>query len=144
MRSIILVLIIFLSSKLLAYDFTDPRNAPTINSLDDKKWSYVSNKKFIPFLSFKTFFENKSEPSLSIYIDRAGEIYKELYTYQGEEVILEVQLNVFNKGLNLSAEDKKLSFKKGIDSIVSLNKNKIQESQNLIKKKLDLIILNKK
>ena len=49
MRSIILVLIIFLSSNLLAYDFTDPRNAPTINSLDDKKWNYISNKKFIPF-----------------------------------------------------------------------------------------------
>ena len=136
MRSIILVLIIFLSSKLLAYDFTDPRNAPTINSLDDKKWSYISNKNFIPFLSFKTFFENKSEPSLSIYIDRGGEVYKELYTYQGEEIILEVQLNVFNKGLNLSAEDKKLSFKKGIDSIVSLNKNKIQEVSKFNKKEI--------
>ena len=136
MRSIILVLIIFLSSKLLAYDLTDPRNAPTINSLDDKKWSYINNKNFIPFLSFKNFFENKSEPSLSIYFDRAGEIYKELYTYQGEEVILEVQLNVFNKGLNLSAEDKKLSFKKGIDSIVSLNKNKIQEVSKFNKKEI--------
>ena len=144
MRSIIFVLIIFLSSKLLAYDFTDPRNAPTINSLEDKKWSYINNKNFIPFLSFKTFFENKNEPSLSIYIDRGEEIYKELYTYQGEEVILEVQLNLFNKGLNLSAEDKKLSFKKGIESIVSLNKNKIQEVSKFNKKEIGFNNFKKK
>ena len=49
MRSIILVLIIFLSSKLLAYDFTDPRNAPTINSLDDKNGAMLVIKNSFLF-----------------------------------------------------------------------------------------------
>lgn len=143
MRIILISLFIFISKFAHSYDFVDQRNSPLIVAMDNNEWNLVTNKDYIPFLRFEYFYENLNEPQLSIYVDTKEKKYRELYTYLSNDLLIETQLDVFRDGKNLSTEDKKTSYTKFIDSILTLNKNQLQKVTELSKYNLGFTKQNK-
>jgi hypothetical protein len=143
MRIILISLFIIISKLAYSYDFVDQRNSPIIVAMDNNEWNLVTNKDYIPFLRFEYFYETLNEPQLSIYIDTKEKKYRELYTYLSNDLLIETQLDVFRDGKNLSTEDKKISYTKFVESILTLNKNQLQKVTDLSKYNLGFTKQNK-
>jgi hypothetical protein len=143
MRLLLVLILIFISKLSYSYDFVDQRNSPLIVAMDDNEWNLVTDKNYIPVLQFKDFYDNLNEPQLSIYIDTKEKIYRELYTYLSNDLLIETQLDLYREGKNLSTEDKKLSYTKFIDSILTLNKKQLQKVTDLSKYNLGFTKQNK-